>query len=430
MRLHTGNRKGQTAVLFTFALVPLLGIVGLVVDIGWMYFRKQAAQTAADAAAAAAAQAAYASSGGGAGCASAGVSCYASEYTCPADPPTSPTNNIDFGCLYAKENGFVSAGRQKVTFQSGVGSPPTSSGVTINYWVVARVSEQIPQLFSAVLGFSTGTVTARATTGTRDGNGGGCVLTLNPTDVSLLLSGTVSLTSGCGVYVDSTNSAAITTNGGGTITTTGAARTQIVGGCSGCQNIHPAAQTGAPVFNDPFADMAPPTPGTCQGAVSLGSHDTQTIDPGTYCGGINLSAQSTLYLNPGTYYVRGNIGLGGQTAIHGSGVTIYLENGGVNMAGGSTVDLTAPTSGYYQGILFYQARGNTSQSRLVGGTAQLMNGVLYFPSAPLTYTGGSGTDATQTTIVADTINMVGNSYISAASITQFTGNSGGAYIIE
>ncbi|MCD6032797.1 MAG: hypothetical protein K0S78_4979 [Thermomicrobiales bacterium] len=432
MRLHTGNCKGQTAVLFTLAIIPLLGVVGLVVDVGWMYFRRQAAQTAADAAAAAAAAAAFASAGGGPTCGTGGVSCYSTEYTCPANPSTTPTNNIELGCLYAKENGFVSSGRQKVTFQSGIGAPPTAPSVTISYWIVARVSEEIPQLFSAVLGFSKGYVTARATTGTREGSAGGCVITLHPTAVSMVLSGTVSLVSGCGVYVNSNNAAAITTNGGGSITTTGSARTQIVGNCNGCENINPAPQTGAPTLTDPFADMVAPTPGSCATGQqpSLGSHQTLTIDPGTWCNGIDLTAQSELTLNPGTYYIRGGITLGAQTALRGTGVTIYLEDGGVTMAGGATVELTAPTGGYYQGILFFQARGNATASTLVGGTGQLMNGVLYFPAAHLTYTGGSSTQATQTTIVSSTMSMVGNSFLSAASNTQFTGTTGGAYIVE
>jgi hypothetical protein len=248
----------------------------------------------------------------------------------------------------------------------------------------------------------------------------------------MTLSGAVSLVSGCGVYVNSNNTAAITTNGGGSITTTGAARTQIVGGCNGCPNISPAPQTGAPTITDPFADMLAPTPGSCAigPQPSLGSHQMLTINPGTWCNGIDLTAQSELTLNPGTYYVRGNITLGAQTTLRGTGVTIYMEDGGVTMAGGATVDMTAPTSGYYQGILFFQARTNATASTLVGGTGQQMNGVLYFPAAHLTYTGGSSVQATQTTIVANTLSMVGNSFISAASNTQFTGTTGGAYIVE
>ena len=161
-----------------------------------------------------------------------------------------------------------------------------------------------------------------------------------------------------------------------------------------------------------------------------GSHDAQTISAGTYCGGWDLTSHAELDLNPGTYYVRGNITIGAQSTIKGTGVTIYLENGGVTMNGGATVEMAAPTSGYYQGVLFFQARGNTTESVLTGGGSQFMNGVLYFPSAHLTYTGGTAVHATQTTIVADTLSMVGNSYISAASNTQFTGNVGGAFIVE
>ena len=46
------------------------------------------------------------------------------------------------------------------------------------------------------------------------------------------------------------------------------------------------------------------------------------------------------------------------------------------MGGGAAVSLSAPSSGTYQGVLFFQARGNTSESTLVGGTFQQMNGAL------------------------------------------------------
>ena len=59
-----------------------------------------------------------------------------------------------------------------------------------------------------------------------------------------------------------------------------------------------------------------------------------------------------------------------------------------------------------------------------------MNGILYFPSANLTYTGGSSTSALNTTIISDTLTLVGNSYISAAASSPYTGISGGAFLIE
>ena len=111
------KRRGQTVVLYTLTIIPLFGVLGLVVDIGWAYYRREAAQTAADAAASAAAQAAYTAAGGGApSCSTSGVGCFAAgaAYTCPETIAT-PSNNIQVGCMYAKENGFTTAGKQKVT---------------------------------------------------------------------------------------------------------------------------------------------------------------------------------------------------------------------------------------------------------------------------------------------------------------------------
>jgi hypothetical protein len=254
------------------------------------------------------------------------------------------------------------------------------------------------------------------------------------------MTGTSGLTTGCGVYVNSNANPAVDLTGSGArITTTNNAKTQIVGNCTGsCGLISPAPQVGVGRFGDPFQDMAPPdysSAGCPSSGINLGSHDAPpplTPTPGTpyvICGDINLGAQSSLTLNAGLYVVTGSISLGAQTSITGAGVTIYLPNGGVTMAGGATINLNAPSSGAWQGILFYQRRGNTTASSLVGGTNETMNGVLYFPSAALTYTGNSGSQSA-TTIVADTLSLVGTSSITTSAITQFTGNVGGVSVIE
>jgi Flp pilus assembly protein TadG len=421
--------------MFTLALIPLFGILGLVVDIGWAYFRQESAQTAADAAANAAAMAAYTSAGGGAPlCSTTGVACYATEYSCPATIISPPANNIQAGCMYARDNGFVTTGRQKVTFQSGVGNPPASSGVTVGYWVVARVSEQIPQLFSAALGFPTATVTARTITGDREANGGGCVIALNPNaSGAISMSGNSSLQSGCGVFANSNSGSAITVSSGATITTSGSARTQIVGSWTGNGIISPAPQTGIATIGDPFSGMAAPAIGPCTdggAGVNAGSQQTVTINSGVICGGITLTGYAALALNPGLYIVKNGINMGGQTTLTGTGVTLYIDSGGVSMAGGATVSLSAPSSGTWQGVQFFQNRLNSTPSTFVGGTAQLINGLMYFPAANLTYTGGSSSNATATTIVANTLAMVGNSHIHSSAITHFTGNSGGVVMIE
>ena len=71
---------------------------------------------------------------------------------------------------------------------------------------------------------------------------------------------------------------------------------------------------------------------------------------------------------------------------------------------------------------------NAAQQNCSGG---LLNGVLYFPKAAMTFNGGTSGTATNTTIVADTLSFVGNSYINAPASTPYTGfQSGGTYLVQ
>lgn len=180
MRTHLHNKRhGQVLVMVTLAMFVLFGMLGMVVDLGWSYFVRKSAQSAADAAALAAVQAAMDLTGG---------SKSATDYTCgltvactSLTPVACPGvgSNLSAACLYAKQNGFETRGRQRVTVVAGdralaggdpcgqggatVYHPPTTGCVDTYYWVTVRVTEQIPQLFSAVFGNSQGGVSARAT---------------------------------------------------------------------------------------------------------------------------------------------------------------------------------------------------------------------------------------------------------------------------
>src|SRR5260370_679028 len=58
MKSRSNPRRGQTILLFSMSTVVMFGMLGLVVDLGWGYFRKQSAQAAAQSAAIAAVSAA------------------------------------------------------------------------------------------------------------------------------------------------------------------------------------------------------------------------------------------------------------------------------------------------------------------------------------------------------------------------------------
>jgi hypothetical protein len=169
VRSHCKAKKngGQAIVMVTLALIAMAGMMGLAVDLGWSYFVQKQAQAAADSGALAAVQEAYRRLGG----VVSSVTCTTGGNTdCVTNLPCSSisSGNLYSGCLYAAQNGFTSGGlnsRQQVTITSGNTTPiPTVPDVTdVRYWVTVRTVQTIPQLFSAVLGNSQGTVSAIAT---------------------------------------------------------------------------------------------------------------------------------------------------------------------------------------------------------------------------------------------------------------------------
>ena len=102
---------------------------------------------------------------------------------------------------------------------------------------------------------------------------------------------------------------------------------------------------------------------------------------------------------PGTYVITsrtllGLLAIGGLSldaggTINGTGVTFYNygPGGSVTMLAtsllGNGIHLSAPTSGTYAGILFFQDPQNTSMATILGTTSwnTNINGTYYFPTA-------------------------------------------------
>jgi hypothetical protein len=78
----------------------------------------------------------------------------------------------------------------------------------------------------------------------------------------------------------------------------------------------------------------------------------------------------------------------------------------VTIQNGATVNLSAPATGTYKGVLFFQDRTNSHAAAIEGGASSVINGVLYFPDAPLTV--GNGTTTTMSTpLIAQTLTFLG-----------------------
>lgn len=410
--------------MITFASVMIFAILGLVVDIGWAHFRQRAAQAAADGAALAAVANAVASSPCNPVCGTNGVACQ-SPTTCPSSISDPPPNNLDAGCLYAKTNGFSNSGNQTVNMSGNITS---LTGVSTKYWAKATVGETETQLFSAIFGNKFLNTGASAIAAMTPSTGGGCVYVMQSTGSSVTNSGNALLKSGCGIYINSSSSAAVLMSGSAEVEATNGASVNIVGDwlASGGATISPAPNLGVTAATDPFASMQPPTIGSCTSSgVTLSGSSAQTLNPGVYCGAITVSGSVALTLNPGLYILEHGINMSGSTSITGTGVTLYASGGGVTMSGTGGINLTAPTSDFssteqYTGVAIYQDRSNTSSSALSGGSNQTINGVVYIPKGSLVYSGSSGTSGQVSTLVVNSLTFSGSSYISTPATTDFT----------
>ncbi len=168
----------------------------------------------------------------------------------------------------------------------------------------------------------------------------------------------------------------------------------------------PGAITNAPPAADPFADVPVPTSGT-----TYTSTGGAVLQPGHYTNGMTLSGTKTL--SPGVYIVSGgNFKINANANISGSGVTIYFTAGtSVSINGTATVNLSAPTSGTYSGMLFFGDRSATDDVTLNGTADSKLTGAVYFANQNINYLGNFSGNGGCTQVVGKTVEWSGNATI-------------------
>ena len=97
----------------------------------------------------------------------------------------------------------------------------------------------------------------------------------------------------------------------------------------------------------------------------------------------------------------------------------------VHLAGTTQITLSAPTSGDYKDVLFYQdANSDPDLIAVFNGGADLeLNGVLYFPNNPVRFS-GNGDPGGATSIVARTVAFTGNANLGSNPGTKTFGPNG------
>jgi Flp pilus assembly protein TadG len=405
------GQRGQAVVMVSIGVLFLMGILGLVIDVGWGYYRKQVAQAAADATV----TAAVTSAGTGSiTCGSGGVICPSSK-ACSDASITGSSNNINNGCLYGVYDG-VAASNMIIS----AGTDPVKYGVAVKYWVTANVAEPLLPTFLRTMGFTSATVGAQATgavVSTGGGTGGGCLYVMDSSAGAALSISGAAIASTCGIYLNSNNiSNAFVVQGNGTLTGSGAGTFTMVTGAkisdsgSGCKHdafytlsgssTQCVDPTYAAAAADPLASVPAPSYSGCDHTNYSWSNLTppQTLSQGVYCGGINIGGGNVTF-NPGTYVLNGGglrIQGGSNTTVTGAGVFFYNTSSGYTagsllMSSQTNVDFKAPTSGPYQGIMFMQDHSVCpSTSHAINGAPTpnnlKINGTIY---THCTQTGGS-----------------------------------------
>ncbi|MBS0520182.1 MAG: Tad domain-containing protein [Proteobacteria bacterium] len=340
------------------------------------------------------------------------------------------TSTIATDALYeAKRNGFI-GGQDNVTVT--VNAPPKSGNFINTTGAVEVIIQKSSQsyLFGAVLNAflgkanSTFTVTARSvaaqsasttTTTTTTSSSRGCLVALTPlaeeavsfssfnnmtADCSLVANSTATGTgSNASIYMTSFNNATFEQ-----VWSRGSFSATSYGSLSPRPSDAQTNQSGTVV--DPYASLPTPSPGTCSYTnFTYPSGTSVTLYPGTYCGGLAIKGGvNNVYFQPGTYYVaNGDLyitsvnNVSCPTCVDGtSGVTFvltqttgnYANIGGVYISSENNVTLSAPPSGTYAGVLFYQDRNApvgtmTSTSKIFTVTSlnnAKLSGAIYFPN--------------------------------------------------
>lgn len=354
---HVRNRfahctRGGVAIIFGIVAPVLFGLLGMSIDYGAWLDQRTHMQAAADASALAAAKVYSDTQNADAADAQANSALNAHNVT-----GVSPTVGlVDDGAAY-----LVSFNQQGVQYFSGL----FPSGAPI-IGVSAKVS------------IETGP--------------GPCILALDPDSSHALWldSNAQIVATGCKVQSNSSNGSGLHSDSNSLIT---ADSICVVGGYSGGSSHYtPIPTTGCPPVDDPLADIAPPSTSGCDYTDLVLDNETTILNPGVYCGGLSNLDNSNVTFSPGTYVIKdGPFYVDSSSQIQGTGVTFYLTGIGavIHFDSNSVIDFTAPTTGPFAGIIFFEDRNNplnqehyfdsNNISRLEGAI-YLSRGLLWFDS--------------------------------------------------
>lgn len=334
LRALARNRRGGVVLTFALASPVLFGLIGGGIDYARLVARRSQLQNAVDAGALAGGNALKLASSNAASVR--GVT----EQIIVTNAPTPPNTPLAITVTVADDK--------------------TS--------VFARAEDHVSLTFGRFIGLSNQTVAAQAKV-TIVGKMRLCMLTLDPSApgaFNLQKNAQVTATS-CSLYSDSESQTGMV---GGDNSMARADTICSAGGYVGLRaNFSPPPQTGCPSIADPLKDRPAPSVGSCPSNLvanvltplvgGLRITTNTTLEPGTYCGGVYVMGNAQVTLKPGIYvFMNGPLLVTNTASFSGTDVGLYFtgSNSGLLFNKGTTISLTAPTSGVMAGLLMMEDR--------------------------------------------------------------------------
>ena len=387
--------SGGVAALFAIVSPVLVGAMGLGAETGYWYMQKRNVQNAADVGAHGAAIRKISGDD-------------AAGYSAMADYVVQRT-----GLNMARTN-------------TNVVSPPASGpGAGLAGAVAVTVEQTVPRMFSAIYSSNAITVTGRAVAHA-DAGGPGCVIALaHYAQGAITISGSADVDLvGCDLVSNAEGASIKVIGAGGSVSArcvqTRGIISYSVAPTLDCERM----RQHAPPIVDPYAAVPEPAlTGACQSS-NVGHNNQMTVVTSveTHASGMNsmrfcngLSLRGDVTLSPGLYLIEGgDFRINANASINGDGVIFFLADG-VEMVfnGTADMDLSAPLSGDYAGILIFGSRSATTMSHRINGDAGVtLDGAIYTPASHLDVQGSAATTAASCTqIIGDTIEFSGNGAI-------------------
>lgn len=178
---------------------------------------------------------------------------------------------------------------------------------------------------------------------------------------------------------------------------------------------------------DPFADIMPVVDATgCDYPRKNYNTTVVTLSPGIYCGHHNFNGgNKKVVFNPGLYVIKdGGWNVNG-AEWDAEGVTFYFaDKSKIQFNSGVEATITAPKSGPYAGIAFFEAP-NLKKSNFILNDSRDLNitGHIHLPSRHVIYNSGSVLRAREMSFVVKS--MIFNNTVIDLSPTEFILNAAG-----